>query len=73
MNAEIIATGTELLLGNIVNTNSQYIAQELSLLGLGVYRITEVGDNPKRLKQALRESVTIGHCVYHRRTGTDQG
>lgn len=64
MNAEIIATGTELLLGNIVNTNSQYIAQELSLLGLGVYRITEVGDNPKRLKQALKESLSRSDIVF---------
>ena len=64
MNAEIIAIGTELLLGNIVNTNSQYIAQELSLLGLGVYRITEVGDNPKRLKQALKESLSRSDIVF---------
>lgn len=57
MNAEILSIGTELLLGNIVNTNSQYLARELSLMGIGVYRTTEIGDNPERMKTAFRESL----------------
>ncbi|HOO33243.1 MAG TPA: competence/damage-inducible protein A [Thermotogota bacterium] len=53
MKAEIIAVGTELLLGSTVNTNAAYIGQELSKLGIGLYRQTVVGDNVKRLKKAL--------------------
>jgi nicotinamide-nucleotide amidase len=51
--AEILAVGTELLLGNIANTNAQYLSQELSALGINVYWHTVVGDNPQRLRQAL--------------------
>lgn len=54
MKAEIIAVGTEILLGNIVNTNAQIISQGLSELGIDVYYQTEVGDNPERLKAALQ-------------------
>jgi nicotinamide-nucleotide amidase len=53
MKAEIIAVGTELLLGSTVNTNAAYLGQELSKLGIGLYRQTVVGDNPERLKKAL--------------------
>ncbi|MCY6372085.1 competence/damage-inducible protein A [Clostridium ganghwense] len=52
MRAEILAIGTELLLGNIVNTNAQYIAKRLADLGIDVYHQTVVGDNPKRLMEA---------------------
>lgn len=51
--AEIIAVGTELLLGNIANTNAQEISQSLSTLGINVFWHTVVGDNPARLKEAL--------------------
>ena len=51
--AEIIAVGTELLLGNIVNTNAQDISQALSAVGINVFWHTVVGDNPVRLKEAL--------------------
>ena len=44
--AEIIAVGTELLLGNIVNTNAQEISQALSGVGVNVFWHTVVGDNP---------------------------
>ena len=53
MRAEILAVGTELLLGDIVNTNAQYLAQELAQLGIEVYYQTVVGDNPKRLKDTI--------------------
>lgn len=52
MRAEILAVGTELLLGNIVNTNAQYIAKRLADLGIEVYHQGVVGDNPKRLMDA---------------------
>ena len=51
--AEIIAVGTELLLGNIVNTNARDISQALSAVGVNVFWHTVVGDNPRRLKDAL--------------------
>ena len=53
MNAEILAVGTELLLGQIVNTNAQYISQRLPEVGVNVYYHDVVGDNPKRLKDSL--------------------
>ena len=51
--AEIIAVGTELLLGNTANTDAQDVSQLLSELGINVYFHTVVGDNPERLKQAV--------------------
>jgi nicotinamide-nucleotide amidase len=53
MKAEIIAVGTELLLGQIVNTNAQFLSQKLAGLGIDVYFQTVVGDNPERLQQAI--------------------
>ncbi|GIP33143.1 competence/damage-inducible protein A [Paenibacillus sp. J2TS4] len=53
MKAEIIAVGTELLLGQIVNTNAQYLSQQCASLGIDVYFQTVVGDNEERLRQAL--------------------
>ena len=51
--AEILCVGTELLLGDIVNTNAAYLSRVLAELGIGVYRHTVVGDNPERLSRAL--------------------
>ena len=51
--AEIIAVGTEILLGNIANTNAQEISEALSALGINVFWHTVVGDNPARLREAL--------------------
>lgn len=53
MKAEIIAVGTELLLGQIVNTNAQFLARECASIGVDVYFQTVVGDNEARLQQAL--------------------
>jgi nicotinamide-nucleotide amidase len=53
MSAEIICVGTELLLGDILNTNSQYLAQELASLGIPHYYQTVVGDNLDRLQQVI--------------------
>lgn len=51
--AEIIGVGTEILLGNICNTDAQDVSQALSQLGINVYFHTVVGDNPQRLRQAV--------------------
>jgi nicotinamide-nucleotide amidase len=56
MKAEIISTGTELLLGQITDTNSPYLASELPGLGIDLYWITQVGDNKKRIVEALRRA-----------------
>lgn len=56
MRAEIIAVGTEILLGDIVNTNAQYLSRRLADLGISVFRQTVVGDNSARLKQAYAEA-----------------
>jgi nicotinamide-nucleotide amidase len=53
MNAEIIAVGSELLLGQIVNTNARFLSLHLAGMGINVYYHTVVGDNPDRLKMAI--------------------
>ena len=58
MTAEILAVGTELLLGDIVNTNAPYLARELANLGIGVLHQEVVGDNPGRLRDAIREALS---------------
>ena len=57
MRAEIITVGTEILLGDIVNTNSQFLAKELANLGVEVYYQGTVGDNEDRLLESLEESL----------------
>jgi nicotinamide-nucleotide amidase len=54
MNAEIVAIGTELLLGQNVDTNSGWLAQQMALLGIDVYGFQAVGDNEKRIETALK-------------------
>ena len=54
VNAEIVAIGTELLLGQNVDTNSAWIAQQLALMGVDVFAFQAVGDNEKRLESALK-------------------
>ena len=56
--AELIAVGTELLLGSISNTDGQMLSQGLSALGINVYYHTVVGDNPQRLKAAVELAKT---------------
>ena len=53
MNAEIITVGTEILLGNIVNTNTRDLSLMLADLGINVYWHSTVGDNPARLRESL--------------------
>ena len=56
MKAEIITVGTEILLGDIVNTNSQFLAKELASIGVEVYYQETVGDNETRLLNLLEEA-----------------
>ena len=56
--AEILCVGTELLLGEVVNTNAAYISRELAKLGISVYHSSMVGDNPKRLANAVRTALS---------------
>ncbi len=63
MRAEILSVGTELLLGQIVDTNAAYLARVLSDLGISVYRRTTVGDNMDRLLAALRTALESADVV----------
>jgi len=63
MTAEILSVGTELLLGNIVDTNAAFLSQELAQLGVSVFRQTTVGDNHKRLLCALEQAFSNADTV----------
>lgn len=63
MKAEIMAVGTELLLGDILNTNAQYLSRELAALGVSVYYQSVVGDNEARLLNALQEAFNKSDIV----------
>lgn len=63
MNAEIIAVGSELLLGQIANTNAQFLSQQLAELGINVYFHTAVGDNAARLEQAVNVAQTRADLI----------
>ena len=63
MTAEIISVGTEILMGNIVNTNAAFIAERLSALGISCYYQTVVGDNADRLKDQLKRSLKRSDIV----------
>ncbi|HIY03280.1 MAG TPA: competence/damage-inducible protein A [Candidatus Blautia faecipullorum] len=57
MIAELISVGTEILLGNIVNTNSAYLAEKCAQLGLSLYYQTVVGDNEGRMRETIRTAL----------------
>lgn len=63
MIAEILAVGTELLMGQIANTNAQYLSRRLNDVGIGVYYHSVVGDNPMRLKESLRLALSRADVV----------
>ncbi|MDZ7963006.1 MAG: competence/damage-inducible protein A [Aulosira sp. DedQUE10] len=58
MSAEIICVGTEMLLGDILNSNAQFLAKQLAQLGIPHYYQTVVGDNPERLKQVIEIAIS---------------
>ena len=57
MIAEIVAVGTELLMGQVLNTDAQYIARRLSELGVTLHRQVVVGDNPARIREAIHTAI----------------
>ena len=67
MKAEIIAVGTELLLGQIVDTNSAHMAQQLTTIGLDLHFKSTVGDNLERIKSTLR--IALGRSDFIITTG----
>ncbi len=60
MNAEILTVGTELLLGDILNSNSQFLSREMAVYGMDILYQSTVGDNAERLKSALE--LALGRC-----------
>ena len=56
MNAEIITIGDEILIGQIVDTNSQWIGQQLNKIGVSVYQITSIQDDKQHILNALKEA-----------------
>ena len=63
MIAELVAVGTEILLGNIVNTNSAYLSEQMAQLGLSVYYETVVGDNHDRMKAVIASALDRSDVV----------
>ena len=63
MTVEIIAVGTEILLGNIVNTNAAYLAEKCAGLGLSCYHQDVVGDNEERLSETIRLALTRADII----------
>ena len=63
MTAEIVCVGTELLLGDILNSNAQFLSRELAALGINVFYQTVVGDNRQRLKNAFETAFSRADAV----------
>lgn len=63
MEAEIITIGTEILLGEIVDTNTRALARSLREIGLDIYRTSTVGDNASRIAEAVRQSMQRASAV----------
>lgn len=63
MIAELVSVGTELLMGQVLNTDAQFMAQKLAPLGVNVYHQVTVGDNPQRLKDAVSTALSRADIV----------
>ena len=61
--AEIVTIGTEILLGEILDTNAAYLARVLRDQGIDLFRMTSVGDNPNRIAQALSQGLERANLV----------
>ena len=61
--AEIITIGTEILLGEIVDTNSRHIARTLRDVGVDIYWLSTVGDNPQRIAEAIRQALERSEII----------
>ena len=64
MIAEIICVGTELLMGQVLNTNTKFLSERLGALGVDLYHQLVVGDNPGRLKEAVETAFTRSDIVF---------
>lgn len=63
MKAEIIAVGTELLLGDILNTNAQFLSKQLAEMGFTVYHQSVIGDNSERLYELVKQAQTRSELI----------
>src|ERR1700731_4317438 len=63
MRAEILSIGTELLLGQIVDTNANYLAQQLPALGLDLHYVSQIGANLERLADAFRSALVCSDVI----------
>ena len=63
MKSEIIAVGTELLIGQIINTNARYISRKLNEHGISVYYQSVVGDNKQRMKEVLNMAISRSNLI----------
>lgn len=63
MTVELVCVGTELLLGNIVNTNARYLSEKFAMLGLSVYYQSTVGDNRERMTEVIRTALSRADVV----------
>ena len=63
MVVELISVGTEILLGNIVNTNAAYLSEKCAALGLSCYHQSVVGDNEGRLEETVRLALSRSDIV----------
>lgn len=63
MICEILSIGTELLMGQVANTDARYLAERMAEMGFTVYRQTTVGDNPGRIKEALAQALARSDMV----------
>ncbi|WP_455055381.1 competence/damage-inducible protein A [Merdimonas faecis] len=63
MTVELVCVGTEILLGNIVNTNAAYLAEQCAMLGLSCYHQSVVGDNEQRMEETIRRAVSRSDIV----------
>ncbi len=63
MIAELLSVGTELLMGQVLNTNAQYISQKLAEYGVNVFHQVTVGDNPGRLRDAVRTALSRADMI----------
>lgn len=69
MVVELISVGTEILMGNILNSNTQYLAEKCALLGLDQYYQVTVGDNYGRMMESVKRALDrVGYRNPHRRT-----
>lgn len=64
MNAEIICIGSEILLGDIINTNSQFLSENLTSFGINVFFHTCVGDNENRLAETLKIALNRSNLIF---------